>query len=52
MSLAFGACRSASDPVPRRVTYVVDSNGRVEAAIETRDPGEQAAELLELLKPR
>ena len=46
MSLAFGACRAASDPVPNRVTYLVGPDGQIEQALETGDPEAQAGELL------
>ena len=46
MGLAYHAAESASDAYPRRITYVVDANGRIERAIETQDAGGQAESLL------
>ncbi len=45
-ALAYGACERASDAFPRRVTYVIGADGRVEQALVTQDPGGQAGELL------
>jgi len=49
VGLAYGACDSASDAYPRRITYVIDPEGRIEQAIDTQDPAAQAAEILESL---
>jgi peroxiredoxin Q/BCP len=49
MGLAYGACDSPEDAYARRYTYVIDAEGRIERAIDTRDPGAQAAELLPAL---
>jgi peroxiredoxin len=46
MALAFGACGHRSDPIPRRITYVIDAAGIVERAWVTRSTGRQAADLL------
>jgi peroxiredoxin len=46
MGLAYGACERSSDAYPRRITYVIGTDGRIERAIETADPGAQAAEIL------
>ena len=46
LGMAYGACTAPSDEYPRRITYVIDANGRVEQAIDTKDPAGQAAELL------
>jgi peroxiredoxin Q/BCP len=46
LGLAYKACDSASDGWPRRVTYVIGPDGKIEQAIHTQDPGAQAAELL------
>lgn len=49
MSLAYRACETADDAYARRITYVVGADGNIEMAMETGNPGEQAAELLEAL---
>ena len=49
LGLAFEACDAPGDTYPRRITYVVGTDGRIEHAIDTRDPGAQAAQLLEVL---
>lgn len=46
MCLAYGACESEDDAYARRITYVVGADGRIEKAIQTKDPGGQAEELL------
>lgn len=45
VGLAYGACERASDAFPRRITYVIGPDARIERAIETRDPGGQALAL-------
>ena len=42
---AYGAAESAADAFPRRLTFVIDGDGRVERAITTRAPGAQAEAL-------
>ncbi len=44
--LAYGACDKASDAYPRRLTFVISPEGKIEEAIDTKDPGGQADELL------
>ncbi len=46
LGLAYKACASASEAYPRRITYVIGTDGRIEQAITTKDPGGQAAEIL------
>lgn len=46
LGLAYGACDAPDARSARRITYVIGANGRIEQAIETRDPGGQAAALL------
>lgn len=48
-ALAYGACDSVSDAYPRRITYVIGADGRIEQAIDTQDPAAQAGEILESL---
>ena len=49
VGLAYGACDSVSDAYPRRITYVIGVDGRIEQAIATTDPGGQADALLPTL---
>lgn len=49
VGLAYGACDDASDAYARRYTYVIDAQGTIEQAIDTKDPGAQAAALLPAL---
>lgn len=46
VSLAYGTVDSAKDGYARRWTFVIDSEGRIEKAIETQRPADQAGELL------
>lgn len=46
LGLAYKACDSASDSWPRRVTYVIGKDGKIEQAIHTQDVAGQAAALL------
>jgi peroxiredoxin len=45
LGLAYHACETARDAYPRRITYVIGADGKIEQAIETKDPGGQASEL-------
>ena len=49
VGLAYRACDTARDAFPRRITYVIGADGRIEEAIETKDPGGQAAEIAKSL---
>ena len=46
MGLAFGTCVDASDGFSARFTFVVGPDGVIEQAIETKDPGAQAEQLV------
>jgi peroxiredoxin Q/BCP len=46
VGLAYRACESSSDAYPRRITYVIGPDARIEQAIATQDPGAQAAAIL------
>ena len=46
LSLAFGAVQSATDQYAQRYTFVIGADGKIEQAIATKNPGEQAADLL------
>jgi peroxiredoxin Q/BCP len=46
VGLAYGACKSAKDRYAARLTYVIGADGKVEQAIDTKDPGGQAKALL------
>jgi len=52
LGLAYKACDSAVDPYPNRITYVIGPDGTIEQALETKDPGGQAAALAESLARR
>jgi hypothetical protein len=51
MGLAYKACENKDDAYPRRITYVIGPDARIEQAIDTKDAGGQAAELLGHLRP-
>ena len=44
--LAYEACQSVDDGYAKRLTYVIGPTGTIESAIDTKDPGGQAADLL------
>jgi peroxiredoxin Q/BCP len=46
VGLAYGACKSAKDRYAARLTYVIGPEGKIEQAIDTKDPGGQAQALL------
>jgi peroxiredoxin Q/BCP len=46
VGLAYRACDAASDKFARRYTYVIGADGRIEQAIDTKDPGGQAQALI------
>lgn len=46
MSLAFGAVKGASDQYAQRYTFVIGTDGKVEQAIDTKEPASQAGALL------
>jgi peroxiredoxin Q/BCP len=46
IAIAYRACDSRSDKFARRYTYVIGPDGRIEQAIDTKDPGAQAQQLL------
>lgn len=47
--LAYRAADSASEAYAKRFTYVIGPDGKIEQAIDTKDPGGQAAALIEKL---
>jgi thioredoxin-dependent peroxiredoxin len=49
LAIACGAAEDASAKSAKRLTFVIGANGRVEQAIETKDPAGQAASLLQTL---
>lgn len=51
LGLAYGACETKRDAFPRRITYVISGDGVIEQAIETKDPGGQAGEILSTFPP-
>jgi len=46
LGLSYKACANASDDYPRRITYVIGADSRIEQAITTKDPGGQADSIL------
>ena len=46
MGLAYETCKSADESYAKRITYVVGEDGKIEQAIDTKDPGGQAAAIL------
>jgi peroxiredoxin Q/BCP len=46
VALAYGAVASVGDQYAARYTFVIDAAGVIEQAIDTKDPGGQAAALL------
>jgi thioredoxin-dependent peroxiredoxin len=46
IGLAYGAADSAKERYAKRFTYVIGADGRIEQAIDTKDPAGQAAALL------
>lgn len=49
MGLAYKSAESKDDGYARRYTYVIGPDGKIEHAIDTKDPGGQAQALLEIL---
>jgi peroxiredoxin Q/BCP len=49
VAIAFRAASSPKDAYARRITYVIGPTGKIEHAIETKDPAGQAAALLAIL---
>ena len=46
VGLAYRACADAKEQYAKRFTYVIGADGTIEQAIDTKDPGGQAAALL------
>lgn len=46
VALAYGAVDSVADQYAARYTYVIGADGILEQAIDTKNPGDQAASLL------
>jgi len=49
VALAYKTIDNLKDKYARRYTYVIGSDGEIEQAIDTKDPGAQAAELLKAI---
>lgn len=43
---AYAACASADAPYAKRITYVIGPDGKIERAIDTKDPAGQADDIL------
>ncbi|GAB4162707.1 MAG: hypothetical protein Fur0037_28750 [Planctomycetota bacterium] len=52
LAIAYEAARSPQDRHPRRITYVIGKDGKIEQAIETRDKAGQAAAILASIADR
>ena len=50
VGLAYGACKTDKDRYASRLTFVISPDGKIEQAIETKDPAGQAGALLDTLK--
>jgi peroxiredoxin Q/BCP len=46
VGIAYKACDNAEERYAKRFTYVIGPDGRIEQAIDTKDPGAQAGSLL------
>lgn len=46
VGLAYGAAQDATDGYAARFTFVIGPDGKIEQAIDTKDPGGQAEEIL------
>lgn len=46
VGLAYHACSSADATHARRLTYLIGPDGRIERAIDTKDPAGQAQDVL------
>jgi peroxiredoxin len=46
LGLAYKACDDAKEKYAKRFTYVIGPDGKIEQAIDTKDPAGQAAEIL------
>jgi peroxiredoxin Q/BCP len=46
VGLAYQACEHPKDKYAKRFTYVIGPDGKIEQAIDTKDPAGQAAALL------
>jgi peroxiredoxin Q/BCP len=49
IGLAYGACDEPTAGAPRRITYVIDTEGRIAQAHEKVNPREHAEQLLATL---
>lgn len=49
IAMAYGAADRPDAKYPRRLTFVISSEGAVEQAIDTKDPGGQADAILKTL---
>lgn len=50
LGLAFGTCTAEDTKWSARYTFVVSPDGDIEQAIDTKDPGAQAEELVKALR--
>jgi len=49
VGMAYGACRSAKAPAPKRITYLIDDQGRIAGRWSRLNPRQHARAVLEHL---
>ena len=49
VGMAYGACKTPKDKYAARLTFVIGPDGKIEQSIDTKDPANQAAQLLSTL---
>ena len=49
IGLAYGACKAATDGYAKRITYVIDENGKIAHALAKVDPTTHTDEMLKLV---
>jgi peroxiredoxin len=47
--LAYGACKAATDGYAKRITYVIDENGKIAQVLPKVDPSTHTDEMLRLV---
>ena len=49
IGMAYGACKAPSDGYAKRITYVIDENGKIAHALPKVDPSTHTEEMLRLV---
>jgi peroxiredoxin len=52
IGVAYGVCKSRNAPVAKRVTYLIDAQGKVEKAWARLKPAEHATAVIEYLQSK